>query len=91
MVPRILNLDPRWGRVVSFTPSRFTPRVRAPCFHWRRLGGSTASLDAVAKRKIPSPAENQTPVVQPVACTVSMIKSGNKHPCPMQDSYLRPF
>jgi hypothetical protein len=40
---------------------RFTPSERAPGTHW--IGGwvgSRAFLDAVAKRKIPSPAENRT-------------------------------
>jgi hypothetical protein len=42
--------------VVSFTPGRFTPKERAPTTLW--IGGwvgPRAFLDAVVKRKIPSP------------------------------------
>jgi hypothetical protein len=52
-------------------PGRFTPRERAPGTHW--IGGwvgPRAVLDAVVKRKIPSPRlelNPRTPVVQPVA------------------------
>jgi hypothetical protein len=50
---------------------RFTPRERAPGIHW--IGGwvgPRAVLDAVMKRKIPSPrgeSNPRTPIVQPVA------------------------
>jgi hypothetical protein len=50
---------------------RFTPRERAPGTHW--IGGCVgprAILDAVVKRKIPSPrreSKPRTPIVQPVA------------------------
>jgi hypothetical protein len=50
---------------------RFTPRERAPPTHW--IGGwvgPRAVLDAVVKRKIPSPrreSNHRTPIVQPVA------------------------
>jgi hypothetical protein len=55
--------------------ARFTPRERAPVTYW--IGGwvdPRASLDAVAKRKIPSPRQEsnpRTPIGQPVAqsCT----------------------
>jgi hypothetical protein len=52
-------------------PGRFTPRERAPGTHW--IGGwvgPRAILDAVVKRKIPSPRREsnpRTPIVQPVA------------------------
>jgi hypothetical protein len=53
----------------------FTPRERAPDTHW--IGGwvgPRAVLDAVVRRKIPSPcweSNPRTPIVQPVAqcCT----------------------
>jgi hypothetical protein len=52
-------------------PDRFTPGERAPRYPLdRRLGGSTASLDAVVKRRIPSPGRESnpwTPIVQLVA------------------------
>jgi hypothetical protein len=66
IAPRILNLGARWRWVVSFT---LRPRERTPGTHWTGgWMGLRASLDAIAKRKIPSP---WTPVVQPVAkrCT----------------------
>jgi hypothetical protein len=50
---------------------RFTPRERGPGTHW--IGGwvgSRAVLDAVVKRKIPSPrweSNPRTPIVQLVA------------------------
>jgi hypothetical protein len=50
---------------------RFIPRGRAPGNHW--VGGwvsPKAGLDAVVKRKIPSPRQEsnpRTPIVQPVA------------------------
>jgi hypothetical protein len=52
-------------------PGRFTPKVRASGVHL--IGswvGSTAGLDAVEKRKIPSPhweSNRRNPIVQPVA------------------------
>jgi hypothetical protein len=56
-------------------PGRFTPRKRVPGIHW--IGGwvgPRAVLDAVVKRKIPSPrleSNPRTPIVQLVAqrCT----------------------
>jgi hypothetical protein len=52
-------------------PGRFTLRERTPSTHW--IGGwvgPRAVLDAVVKRKIPSPRQEsnpRTPIVQPVA------------------------
>jgi hypothetical protein len=52
-------------------PGRFTPRERDPGTHW--IGGwlgPRVVLDAVVKRKIPSPhreSNTRTPIVQPVA------------------------
>jgi hypothetical protein len=52
-------------------PAAFTPTGRAPGTHW--IGdwvGPKAILDAVVKRKIPSPrreSKPRTPIVQPVA------------------------
>jgi hypothetical protein len=59
------------GEWSSSRPGRFTPRERAPFTHW--IGGwvgSRAVLDAVVKRKIPSPRRESNPrtlSVQPVA------------------------
>jgi hypothetical protein len=52
-------------------PAALPPRERAPGTHW--IGGwvgPRAVLDAVVKRKIPSPGREskpRTPIVQPVA------------------------
>jgi hypothetical protein len=60
-----------WGEWSASRPGRFTPRERAPVTHW--IGGwmgPRAVLDAVMKRKIPSPRREsnpRTPIVQPVA------------------------
>jgi hypothetical protein len=73
-----------WGVEVSYNPStldrgewsasrscRFIPRERAPGTHWiGGLVGPRDVLDAVVKRKIPSPRREpntRTPIVQPVA------------------------
>jgi hypothetical protein len=65
------------GEWSTSRPDRFTPGERAPGTHW--IGGwvgSRAVLDAVVKRKIPSPRREsnpRTPIVQPV--TTLKIKS----------------
>jgi hypothetical protein len=52
-------------------PDRFTPRERASGTHWTGgWVGPRAVLDAVLKRKIPSPSRESNPrtqIVQPVA------------------------
>jgi hypothetical protein len=59
------------GEWSASRPGRFTPRERAPGTHW--IGGwvgPKAVLEAVVKRKIPSPRREsnpRTPIVQPVA------------------------
>jgi hypothetical protein len=59
------------GERSASRPGRFIPRKRAPCTHW--VGGWVglrAVLDAMVKRKIPSPLREsnpRTPIVQPVA------------------------
>jgi hypothetical protein len=59
------------GEWSASRPYRFTPRERAPGTHW--IGGwvgPRAVLDAVVKRKIPSPlweSNPRIPIVQPVA------------------------
>jgi hypothetical protein len=59
------------GEWSASRPGRFTPREKAPGTHW--IGdwvGPRAVLDAVVKRKIPSPCRElnpRTPIVQPVA------------------------
>jgi hypothetical protein len=59
------------GEWSASRPSHFPPRERAPGIHW--IGGwvgPRAVLDAVVKRKIPSPrreSNSRTPIVQPVA------------------------
>jgi hypothetical protein len=59
------------GEWSASRPFRFTPKERVPFTHW--MGGWVglrAVLDAVVKRKIPSPCREsnpRTPIVQPVA------------------------
>jgi hypothetical protein len=56
-VPRILDLGTRCEWSAS-RPGGFTPRERAPSTHW--IGGwvgPRAGLDAVVRRKIPSPSK----------------------------------
>jgi hypothetical protein len=59
------------GEWSASRPGRFAPRERAPGTHW--IGGCMgpgAILDAVARRKLPSPRRDskpRTPIVQPVA------------------------
>jgi hypothetical protein len=59
------------GEWSASRPCRFTPKERATGTHW--IGGwvgPRAVLDAVVKRKIPSPrreSNSKTPIVQPVA------------------------
>jgi hypothetical protein len=76
--------------VVSFTPQLLYSQGRSPWYPLdRRLGGPRAVLDAVVKRKIPSPyweLNPRTPIVQPIAqcytelswlsVRVNFIKSG---------------
>jgi hypothetical protein len=53
------------GEWSASRPDRFNPRERAPGAHW--IGGPRAVLDAVVKRKIPSPRREsnpRTPIVQ---------------------------
>jgi hypothetical protein len=50
------------GEWPASRPSRFTPRERVSGTHW--IGGwvgTTAGLDAVVKRKIPSPCRHSNP------------------------------
>jgi hypothetical protein len=59
------------GEWSALRHGRFTPRERAPGTHWIGVWvGPRAILDAVVKRKIPSPRRESnpsTPIVQPVA------------------------
>jgi hypothetical protein len=67
----LIDLGTRWRCVVSFTPQPLYPREGYPGTHW--IGGwvsSRAVLDAVVKRKTPSPRRKsnpRTPTVQLVA------------------------
>jgi len=56
ITPRILSLSTWWKWVVSFAPRLFYSREKNPLYPLdRRLGGARAGLDAVAKRRSPSP------------------------------------
>jgi hypothetical protein len=71
IAPRILDLGTKWGEWSASRPGCFTPRERSSGTHW--IGGwvgPSAVLDAVVKRKIPSPRREsnpRTPIVQSVA------------------------
>jgi hypothetical protein len=71
VAPRILDLGTRWRWVVSFTPQPLYPQGKSPGTHW--IGGwvgPRAVLDAVVKRKIPSPRREsnpRTPIIQSVS------------------------
>jgi hypothetical protein len=69
--------------VVSFTSRPLYPQGESPwCPLNKRLGGPRAVLDAVVKRKIPSPRREsnpRTPIVQPVIkLPLLPINSGSK-------------
>jgi hypothetical protein len=56
IAPRILDLGTKRRWVVSFTPRLLYPRERTSRSHCRGgWVGPTAGLDAVVKKKIPSP------------------------------------
>jgi hypothetical protein len=58
---RFLDLGTRWEWSAS-RPDLFTPRETAPCTHWiGGLVGPTAGVDAVVRRKIPSPYRDSNP------------------------------
>jgi hypothetical protein len=58
------------GEWSASRPGLFTPRERASGTHWIGWVGPRAILDAVVKKKIPSPCQElnpRTPIVQPIA------------------------
>jgi hypothetical protein len=62
IVPRILNRGTRLRWVVSFTPQPLYFQGSSPVIHWiGGLVGPRAGLDAVVKRKIPSPCRDSNP------------------------------
>jgi hypothetical protein len=63
IAPRILDLSTRWRWVVSFTPRQPYRQGKSPVYPLDRwLGGPHwAGLDAVSKRKIPSPCRDSNP------------------------------
>jgi hypothetical protein len=71
IAPSILDLGTRWRWVVSFTTRPLYPQEKSLCFPLDRgWVGPRAVLDAVVKRKIPSPRREsnpRTPIVQPLA------------------------
>jgi hypothetical protein len=71
IAPHILDLSTRWRLVVSFMPQLLYPQGKSPWYPLdRRLVGSRVILDAVVKRKIPSPHWESNPrtlTVKPVA------------------------
>jgi hypothetical protein len=71
IAPRILDLGTRWSWVVSFTPRPLCHQGQSPRRPLvTRLDGPQCRLDAVAKRKIPSPrleSNPRSPIFQPIA------------------------
>jgi hypothetical protein len=71
IAPRILDPGTKWRWVVRFTPRPLYPQGKSPRYPLdRRWVGPRTVLDAVAKRKIPSPrreSNSRTPIVQSVA------------------------
>jgi hypothetical protein len=71
------------GEWSASRPCRFTPRETAPVTHW--IGGwvsPRAVLDAVVKRKMPSPrreSKPRTPIVQPQRLNVKFSLCLTKH------------
>jgi len=63
----ILNLDTRWRSVVNFTSQPFYPWGKSPWYPLDRRLGRHHSLSGRGgkEKKIPSPAGNRIPVVQP--------------------------
>jgi hypothetical protein len=70
IVPHILTLALDGGKWSASRHGCFTPRERVPGTHWiRSWVGSRAVLNAVVKRKFPSPRRESnpgTPIAQPV-------------------------
>jgi hypothetical protein len=57
------NLALDGGELSASRPGRFTPRERAPGTHWiGGWAGPRAVLEAVVKRKIPSPRRESNPL-----------------------------
>jgi hypothetical protein len=69
ITPHILNLSTRSRSVDrSFTPRPLYPRGSNPRYPLnRRLGGPQDRSGRGGEKKIPAPAGNRTPVVQPIA------------------------
>jgi hypothetical protein len=62
IAPLIIDLGTRWGLWSASRPGRLTPRERAPGTHWTGgLLGLRAVLDAVVKRRIPTPRRESNP------------------------------
>jgi hypothetical protein len=74
IAPRILNLDSRWRRVVSFTPRTLYPQGKSPwCPLGRRLGGSKSrSRRGGEERNFQPLAGLELPIIQPVASAIPL-------------------
>jgi hypothetical protein len=74
-----------WDESSASRAGRFTPRERATGTHW--IGGWVGPrtvLDAVVKRKIPSPrreSKPRTPIVQPVAESLYRLSYHGSYAC----------
>jgi hypothetical protein len=76
IAPRI-NFGSRWRWVASFTPRLLYPKIKNPRYALdRRLGGLQSGLDAVARRKNPSPCRESNPGRSTRSLVVIMNNSG---------------
>jgi hypothetical protein len=79
----LLTLALDGGEWSASYPGHFTPRERAPGNHW--IGGwvgPRAVLDALVKRKIPSPHQDsnpRTPILQPIAWSLYRLSYHSWH------------
>jgi len=77
IAPCILTSALEEGKWSASCPGRFTPRERAPDIHW--LGGWVglrAGLEALEKRRIPSPPPGIEPLAEGIELCCSIPPSG---------------
>jgi len=71
VAPLVPNLSAGWRWGLNLTPRPLYPWGKSPGTYW--MGGCVApiaSLDVVAKRKIPTPVGNPTPVALSISQSV---------------------
>jgi hypothetical protein len=81
ITPRILDLDLRWRRVVSFTPRQLYPQGKNPWYPLdRRLGGLQSQSGRGDEKNSQSPSGIESPIIQAVAqlYTTEVSRTSNK-------------